>query len=202
VTTATPTKSTHQPRACCNPSSVLDGLDLTGLTQYPSGMTSYTLAMKAFESTLTRLKLPELSDPAEQERLGRRAALLATSEIVWDKHLGPMYGWSDVAEILGTVRTRQGVSDLAKRKRLLALPASGGRVLYPAFQFHGSRTIPGLHDVLVEFDTVITPWTIASWFQSHQDELGGESPVSYLTEHGFDTQVRSVVRRATARLAS
>jgi len=166
-------------------------------------MASYSLATKAFENTLARLELPELSDPAEQERLGRRAALLATSEIVWDKHLGPMYGWSDVAEILGTVGTRQGVSDLAKRKRLLALPASGGRVLYPAFQFHGSRTIPGLHEVLMEFDqAAASPWTIASWFQSDQDELGGQPPASYLARHGFDEQARTAARRAAARLAS
>jgi len=166
-------------------------------------MASYALATKTFQNTLARLELPELSDPAEQERLGRRAALLATSEIVWDQHLGPMYGWSDVAEILGTVGTRQGVSDLAKRKRLLALPASGGRVLYPAFQFHGSRTIPGLHDVLMEFDqAAASPWTIASWFQSAQDELGRRPPASYLAQHGFDKQARTAARRAAARLAA
>jgi hypothetical protein len=166
-------------------------------------MGSYALAMKAFESTLERLELPELSDPSEQEQLGRRAALLAVSEIVWDKHLGPMYGWSDVAEILGTVRTRQGISDLAKRKRLLALPASGGRVLYPTFQFNGSRTIPGLHELLVEFDRVtVSAWTIASWFRSNQDELEGETPVVYLTRHGFDEHAKTAARRAAARLAS
>ncbi len=165
-------------------------------------MASYALATKTFKDTLARLKLPELSDPAAQERLGRRAALLATSEILWDKHLGPMYGWSDVAEILGSVGTRQGVSDLAKRKRLLALPASGGSVLYPAFQFHGSRTIPGLHEVLMEFDrAAATPWTIASWFQSDQDELGGRPPASYLAQHGFDKQAATAARRAAARLA-
>jgi hypothetical protein len=166
-------------------------------------MASYAAATKAFANTLARLELPELSDPAEQEKLGRRAALLATSEIVWDRHLGPMYGWSDVAEILGTVRTRQGVSDLAKRKRLLALPASGGRIFYPAFQFQGARTIPGLHEVLVELErAAASPWTIASWFQSGQEELGGLPPTSYLVQHGFDEQASVSVRRAAARLAS
>jgi hypothetical protein len=166
-------------------------------------MASYAFATRAFKSTLERLELPGLSDPAEQERLGRRAALLATSEMVWDKHLGPMYGWSEVGEILGTVKTRQGVSDLARRKRLLALPAAGGRVLYPAFQFQGARTIPGLHEVLVEFEGAATsPWTIASWFQSDQDELGGEFPAAYLVQHGFDKQVRTAVRRAATRLAA
>jgi hypothetical protein len=168
-------------------------------------MASYALAIKAFESTLRGLELPQerLADPAEQERLGRRAALLATSEIVWDEHLGPMYAWSEVATILSTVSTRQGISDLAKRKRLLALPATGGRVLYPAFQFHGSRTIPGLHDLLIEFDrAVLSPWTIASWFQSDQDELNGLPPVTYLNQYGFDERVRTAAERVVSRLAS
>jgi hypothetical protein len=166
---------------------------------------SYALATEIFKQTLERLELPEgrLSNPQEQERLGRRAALLATSEIVWDEHLGPMYGWSDVAEILGTVSTRQGVSDLARRGRLLALPTAGGRVVYPAFQFHGSRTIPGLTELLaVLAQTGASAWTRASWFQSDQDELDGLSPVAYLMEHGLDDRVMVSVQRAAARLAA
>jgi hypothetical protein len=167
-------------------------------------MTSYALATAAFKRTLERLDLPDerLSDPHEQERLGHRAALLATSEIAWDEHLGPMYGWSDVAETLRTVSTRQGVSDLAKRGRLLALPASSGRVLYPAFQFHGSRTIPGLRELLgVLAQSGASAWTQASWFQSNQDELDGLTPVAYLTAHGLDEQVIVSAQRAAARLA-
>src|SRR6266496_4182148 len=103
-------------------------------------MASYVAALQAFQDTLDRLDLPEdrLADPEVQERLGRRAALLATSELTWEEHLGPMYEWADVASVLGTVRTRQGVNDLAKRRRLLALPTKSGKLLYPAFQFRGS----------------------------------------------------------------
>src|SRR5580704_15958374 len=139
---------------------------------------SFATATEAFEKTLERLELPEerSADPAIQEQLGRRAALLATSEFTWDQHLGPLYGWSDVAEILGTVSSRQGVHDLAQRKRLLTLSASGGRVLYPAFQFHGRRTLPGLHELLVILASSGTSgWTQASWFQSPQEELDGRA---------------------------
>jgi hypothetical protein len=168
-------------------------------------MASYVMASQAFQQTLERLDFPEgrLADPEVQARLGRRAALLATSELTWDEHLGPLYEWSDVAEVLGTVGTRQGISDLAKRRRLLALPTKGGKLLYPAFQFSGARTIAGLHELLVELDrSGASPWTQASWFVTPQDELDGESPVAYLGRHPLDERVLQAVRRVTARLAA
>jgi hypothetical protein len=167
-------------------------------------MASYVMALQAFEETLERLDFPEGQlDPEAQARLGRRAALLATSELTWDEHLGPLYEWSDVATVLGTVKTRQGISDLAKRRRLLALPTKSGRLLYPAFQFSGARTIAGLHELLAELDgSGASPWTQASWFVTGQDELGGESPAAYLSRHPLDERVLKAVRRVAARLAA
>ena len=64
-------------------------------------MASYVMALQAFEEILERLDFPEGQlDPEAQARLGRRAALLATSELTWDEHLGPLYEWSDVATVL------------------------------------------------------------------------------------------------------
>ncbi len=168
-------------------------------------MTSYVAALQAFRTTLERLDLPEdrLADPEVQARLGRRAALLATSELTWDDHLGPLYEWADVAAVLGTVRTRQGINDLAKRRRLLSLPTKGGKLLYPAFQFCGPRTIAGLHEILVELDgSGASPWTQASWFVTPQDDLDGESPAAYLSRHPLDERVLNAVRRVAARLAA
>jgi hypothetical protein len=165
----------------------------------------YGPALEAFRETLEGLDLPEdsLSDPEAQARLGRRAALLATSELTWDEQLGPLYEWSDVADVLGTVGTRQGISDLAKRRRLLALGTKGGKVLYPAFQFSGARTITGLHELLVELDgSGASPWTQASWFVTPQDELEGQTPVAYLKLHPLDEHVLQAVYRVTARLAA
>jgi hypothetical protein len=168
-------------------------------------MTPYGAALRAFQETLEGLDLPEgrLADPEVQARLGRRAALLATSELTWDEHLGPMYAWSDVAALLGTVTTRQGISDLAKRHRLLALPTKAGKMLYPAFQFHGARAIAGLHELLLELDASgASPWTQASWFVTPQDELDGTSPVEYLSRRRLDERVLLAVRRMAARLAA
>jgi hypothetical protein len=168
-------------------------------------MTPYGAALRAFQETLEELDLPEerLADPEVQARLGRRAALLATSELTWDEHLGPLYAWSDVAALLGTVGTRQGINDLARRHRLLALPTKGGRMLYPAFQFRGARTIAGLHELLVELDASgASPWTQASWFVTPQDELEGESPAAYLSRRPLDEGVLEAVHRAAARLAA
>jgi hypothetical protein len=168
-------------------------------------MASYAAASAAFRRTLEELEIPEdkLARPEEQERLGRRAALLATSEITWDQHLGPLYTWSDIATVLGTVTTRQGVNDLARRHRLLALPTGGGKVLYPAFQFQRGRPLPGLAELLVELDaTGASRWTQASWFVTAQDELGGKTPVAYLSSHPCDEHVLNAVRRLAARLAA
>jgi hypothetical protein len=168
-------------------------------------MASYVAATRAFEETLERLDFPEgrLADPEAQARLGRRAALLATSELTWEEHLGPLYEWSDVAAVLGTVGTRQGISDLAKRRRLLVLPTKSGKLLYPAFQFSGARMIAGLHELLVELDSFgASPWTQASWFVTGQDELDGESPAVYLSHHPLDERVLKAAHRAVARLAA
>jgi len=101
------------------------------------------------------------------------------------------------------VGTRQGVNDLARRRRLLALPAKTGKLLYPAFQFSGARTIAGLHELLVELDRSGTsPWTQASWFVTGQDELDGEAPAAYLSRRPLDERVLRSVRRVAARLAA
>lgn len=165
----------------------------------------FTAALKAFATTLERLELPEdrLADPEIQERLGRRAALLATSELTWEEHLGPLYEWSDVASLLGTVRTRQGVNDLAKRQRLLGLPTSSGRLLYPAFQFKSGRPVQGLPEVLAALQASgMSPWTLASWLVTKQPELGEKCPIDHLRRAGADELLLSATRRTARRLAA
>jgi hypothetical protein len=168
-------------------------------------VTSYGAALKAFQDTLERLDLPEdrIGDADAQARLGRRAALLATSELTWENHLGPLLEWRDVAAVLGTVSTRQGVNDLAKRRRLLALPTKSGKLLYPAFQFRGARAVAGLHELLEALDASgASPWTQASWFVTPQDELDGEAPAAYLASQPVDDRVLTAARRTAARLAA
>ena len=105
-------------------------------------MTRAHAAAKAFEEALEEAwedlpeDAPEIQDP---EALGRRAALLAVSEMAWGRILGPLYDVEQVQTIL-KVKTRQAVSDLAKRGRLLALPGSGGRKLYPGVPVRSERS--------------------------------------------------------------
>lgn len=168
-------------------------------------MSTYGAALRAFEDTLERLDLDEekLADPAVQERLGRRAALLVTSELTWAEHLGPLFDWKAVASVLGTVGTRQGINDLAKRGRLLGLPTKTGKLLYPAFQLAGGRTLPGLPDVLAVLgESGASPWTQASWFVTPQPELDELTPALHLMRVGHDDAVMLSARRAAARLAA
>jgi hypothetical protein len=161
-------------------------------------------AAKAFEEALEEAwedlpdDAPEIQDP---EALGRRAALLAVSEMAWGQILGPLYDVEQVQTIL-KVKTRQAVSDLAKRGRLLALHGSGGRKLYPAFQFGPSgRPYPEIAKVLEIFEGIVaTPYTIASWFVSPQDLLEEEAPAAWLRTGKDSSQLLAAAQRSAAAL--
>jgi hypothetical protein len=161
------------------------------------------IAARAFERTLEELErqenAPDLGDPAA---LGRRAALLATAEAVWGRHLGPLFDVEQVKAVLA-VGSRQAVSDLAKRGRLLALDASGGRKLYPAFQFGpDGRPYPELARVLAAFlGAIETPYTLASWLVSPQDLLEGETPAAWMRSRRDPERLQEAARRAAAPLA-
>jgi hypothetical protein len=145
-------------------------------------MASLAAAAKSFQRTLTELGITgdeeELDDlPA----LGRRAALLAASDLVWQKHLGPLYSSKQVRELMGR-GTRQSVNELVRRRRLLGLPQPDGSLAFPAFQFGpGGRRIPGLEAILDEFaDAVETPYTTASWFVTPEPLLEDSTPAQWL----------------------
>lgn len=161
------------------------------------------VAARAFERTLEQLErqegAPDLGDP---EALGRRAALLAAAEAVWGQHLGPLFDVEQARSALG-VGSRQAVSDLARRGRLLTLDAPGGRKLYPAFQFGpGGRPFPEIAAVLATFaDAVETPYTVASWCVSPQKLLEGETPAAWMRSRRDPGPMLEEARRAAARLA-
>jgi hypothetical protein len=161
------------------------------------------LAALAFERTLEELErqenAPDLGDPAA---LGRRAALLATAEAVWGRHLGPLFDGEQARAVLA-VSSRQAVSDLAKRGRLLALDAAGQRKLYPAFQFGpDGRPYPELARVLTIFEGIVeTPYTVASWLVSPQDLLEGETPAAWVRSRRDPERLFTAARRAAAALA-
>lgn len=160
-------------------------------------------AARAFEETLEQLERQEgISDLGDPAVLGRRAALLAAAEAVWGRHLGPLFDLEQTKTAL-SVTTRQAVSDLAKRGRLLALDASGGRKLYPAFQFSSNgRPFPEVAGVIEIFGSVVeTPYTLASWFVSPQDLLGGETPAAWIRSGREPEPLYEAARRSAAQLA-
>jgi hypothetical protein len=158
-------------------------------------------AAETFERTLQELNVSEraLGDP---EELGRRAALLAAADAVWSKRLGPTLRREQVQEILG-VGSRQAVSQLARRRRLLALPTREDRLTFPAFQFSpNGRPYEAMPDILAAFDDAgVSPYTIASWFTTPQRLLGKVTPATWLRRGRDPERIVEAARRSAARLA-
>jgi hypothetical protein len=163
----------------------------------------YRTATAAFQETLEQLDLPDGAlDTEEQAEIGRRGALLATAMLQWEEHLGPLLDWRKVASLMGRVSTRQGVNDLAKRGRLLAVRTKSGQVLYPLFQFRGAKPFPELPALLELFGhAALDGWTVASWFVTSQDLLDDESPASWLKAGKDPALVIEAAERVAGRLA-
>lgn len=159
-------------------------------------------AAAAFQQTLDRFRLTAgeggFGDPVD---LGRRAALLSIADRIWLHRIGPLLDGRDVQRLL-KVSTRQAVSDLVKRRRLLALPTAAGSLAYPAFQFNqGGRPNPALPRILEQFaKAAVDAHTIASWFTTPQSLLRGETPARWLKERRDPSAVIEAARRTAARL--
>jgi hypothetical protein len=136
-----------------------------------------TRAARAFDETLLRLGIEEKALDAES--FGRRAALLAASELLWEREIGPVLKAKDLEELLGC--SRQAISDRVKRHRLLALPHNDGQA-FPAFQFASDgQPVAGLPEILqVLLPLTETPYSVAGWLAAPEDELEGERPIDVL----------------------
>lgn len=163
-------------------------------------------ARDSFGDTLERLGVGDAAGDASAEDLGRRAAILVGAQRVWDHHLGPLLGASEVADLLG-VGTRQAVHDRARRGGLLALHRGSRQVRFPAFQLidrPGSVTkvaLPGLRAILSAFDAAgIDTWTVASWFCTPAELLEARTPARWLAEEGDPDKAVEAARRSAARL--
>lgn len=143
--------------------------------------------------------LPAAEDPVE---LGERAVLLVVAQSAWRRHLGTLFETSDVQALLG-VGTRQAVSDRARRGGLLMLPTADGRRYYPAFQFGPSgrpyAVLPRLLALFSEAD--VSPYTVASWFQTPQSLLDDATPARWMGEGQPEEPLLEAARRTAARFA-
>jgi hypothetical protein len=164
-------------------------------------MTALADAAKTFERTLGELGITGDEQEVDPSALGRRAAMLAVSELVWHKHLGPMLSSKEVRELTGR-GTRQSVSELAKRRRLLALPEDDGRLTFPAFQFgRTGKRLPALERVLAILDGAVeTPYTVASWFVTPESRLDGKTPAAWLRAGRRPEPVLEAATRYAQRL--
>jgi len=162
-------------------------------------MARLATAAKSFERTLSELGIT--GDEEDLSALGRRAAFLAASDLVWHKQLGPLYSSKQVREVMGR-GTRQSVSELVKRRRLLALPQEDGRLAFPAFQFGpGGRRLRGLEHILEAFHGATeTPYTVASWFVTPEPLLKGKTPAEWLRRGRPEAPALEAARRYAARL--
>ena len=126
------------------------------------------------------------------------AASVVDTAATWEEHLGGFYDVDGVRHLLssgGRLITKQAVSN---RRGLLALTTGSGRVVYPIFQFAGSRVVDGLHEVLAALpESLVSRWTLASWLVSEQGDLGGESPMALLRDHAASRVVAAARRWAT-----
>jgi hypothetical protein len=160
------------------------------------------VAAAAFEETLEDLGFGEADEPefGDPGRLGRRAALLVAADAVWRRHLGPLLDGKQVQELLG-VRTRQAISDLVKRHRLLGLPTQNRRTVFPAFQFVAGRPHPALPAILSAFaEADVGPYTVASWFVTPQPLLEQETAAAWLRLGRDGERLKEAARRSAARL--
>jgi hypothetical protein len=112
----------------------------------------------------------------------------------WAALLGPAYSVEQVATLLGI--TPQAVS---QRPGLLRLQQRDGYSAYPVFQFDGDAILPGVEQVVLELtDAVATTWTIASWLQSPDADLGGRRPHEELVRGNVTTVVTAARQWAAA----
>lgn len=165
-------------------------------------MASLAAAAQSFQRTLSELGITgDEEELVDLTLLGRRAALLAAADVVWHKHVGPLLSSKQVRELMGR-GTRQSVSELVRRRRLLGLPQHDGRLAFPAFQFGaGGRRLPGLESILEEFaDAVETPHTVASWFVTPEPLLEDETPAHWLRRRRPKARALEAARRYAERL--
>ena len=160
------------------------------------------VAAAAFAETLREQRGVDALTPEDAEALGRRAAELVGSGLDWYEHVGEVVDVHQAQAVL-RVGTRQAVYDLVKRHRLLGLRRSGGAMAIPTFQIDPTtgRPFRAVPPILAMFaEAGVDPYTVASWFNTPQVELDGETPAAVVRDPARDDMpVRQCALAAAAR---
>lgn len=144
--------------------------------------------------------LDEMGSPRE---LANRMLETVPLPSHWNKVLGPFYGTSQVARILGGI-SRQAIADRRERRTLLGLKTADGVVVYPMFQFdEGHRVLPGLAEILQLFrGSEVDDWTLAGWLASPLTSLKRQSVIQWLRAGGTLEPVLPLAREMARRFAA
>ncbi|MGI9093313.1 MAG: hypothetical protein ACR2FF_07730 [Mycobacteriales bacterium] len=79
--------------------------------------------------------------------------------------------------------SKQAVADRVRRRTLLAASTAQGRVVYPIWQFDGSKVNPDVTSILAVFrNAAVDGWAIASWFTTPAASLDAATPVEWLRD--------------------
>lgn len=168
------------------------------VSERPVATDAFGVVAEIFADELRSL----LGDAPPDSATVRRAARLAVAERAWEQGLGELWETKDVVAVLGV--SKQRVSTLAKKHRLIALTHDGGR-RFPAWQFAGTDgedrfRLAEAHRVLVE-DGRINPWSAASWFLTNHPELDDTDPVEWIRSGGDPDRLLTAAGRDAARAA-
>jgi hypothetical protein len=159
------------------------------------------VAAAAFAEALREQAGVAALDADSAAALGRRAADAVASGLEWYEHVGEVVDVYGAQALLG-VGSRQAVYDLVKRHRLLGLRRSGGAMAIPLFQLDPATGRPYrvLPDVLTTFaEAAVDAYTVASWFNTPQLELSGDTPAMALRDPARSDAVRRCAAAAAAR---
>ena len=133
------------------------------------------------------------------EILAARVAAVVPAPSVWATTIGPVYRQATLALACG--HSRQAISDLIKRRRLLALTTKDGHVVIPAFQLgEDLRPLNGIGEILqILTPDVVDEWTLASWLTARHDQLDGKSIIEHLAASGQPAQACAIAEAAKRR---
>ena len=142
-----------------------------------------------------------LRDLGSPEEVADRMIAAVPSPSAWSE-LGPFYGTSRVAKLLGGI-SRQAVADRRARHTLLALKTADGAWVYPEFQFDDHHAVlEGLPEILkILSASEVDEWTLASWLTSRLRSLEDRSPIDWLRTGGELDQLLDIARDAARRFA-
>lgn len=93
------------------------------------------------------------------------------------------------ADLLGI--DASGVSRRIRDGRLWALPRSGRRI--PAWQIRDGRLLPGLPEIVAALPDDADPLGVEGFMSTPQDDLGGITPIRFVTAGGDPKKVAEMV---------